>query len=170
MTQEATQLARILREDLGVSPEYRHGPKSVTPGEPLEPSGMVVKWYSVYQQELPVPSEITQLARSYLMANPLEAQGLGFVILHRCGKDFYFLIVSTWRSSNEVWETVFYKDGDAMEDFAMFPRDKSHKPTFCVWELAAVWHEKQAWERFLTSPRDEAAARIWQGDCYTGPA
>jgi hypothetical protein len=170
MTQQATQLARILKEDLGVSTEYRHGPKHVTPGEPLEPSGTVLKWYSVYQHELPVPDEITQLARSYLMANPLEARGLGFVILHRCGKDFYFLIVSTWRGSNEVWETVFYKDGDAMEDFALFPRDKSHKPTFCVWELAAVWHEKQAWERFLTSTRDEAAARRWQGDCYTGPA
>ena len=27
---------------------------------------------------------------------------LGFVILHRCGESFYFLIVSTWRNDNEA--------------------------------------------------------------------
>jgi hypothetical protein len=136
----------------------------------LEPAGATLKWYAVYADDLPVPDEITQLARSYLTTNPLEARGLGFVLLHRCGKNFYFLIVSTWRGSNEIWETVFYKDGDDMVDFALFPREKSHKPTFCVWELAAVWHEKQAWERFLNSPRNESAALVWRNDCYTGPA
>ena len=65
---------------------------------------------------------------------------------------------------------MFYKDGDAMTEFALFPRDDSHKPTFCVWELAPVWHEKQAWERFLDSARDEVAAETWLEDRYTGPA
>jgi len=32
-------------------------------------------------------------------------------------------------------------------------------PAFCVWELVPVWHEQQAWKRFLESARDEAAAR-----------
>jgi hypothetical protein len=108
------------------------------------------------------------LARAYLTNNTLEARGLGFVILHRCGKEFHFLLVGTWRGNNEVWETVFYKDGDAMADFALFPREGVHKPTFCVWELAAVWHEKQAWERFLMSARDTAAAQVWLSDLYTG--
>ncbi len=70
--------------------------------------------------------------------------------------------------SNEVWETVFYKEGDGMTDFALFPREKAHKPTFCVWELAAVWHEKQAWERFLGSARNSAAVEVWLRDLYTG--
>ena len=37
---------------------------------------------------------------------------LGFVILHRCGESFYFLLVCTWRNENELWETVWAKDGD----------------------------------------------------------
>ena len=65
---------------------------------------------------------------------------------------------------------MFYKDGEAMADFALFPREQPHKPTFCVWELAAVWHEKGTWERFLTSERDETAATIWQRDVYAGSA
>jgi hypothetical protein len=117
-----------------------------------------------------VPEEVTRLARQRLTAAPLEARGLGFVILHRCGEGFYFLIVCTWRGSNEVWQTVFYKDGEAMADFALFPRDGDHKPTLCVWELVPVWHEQGAWVRFLTSPRDEAAAEAWLADRFAGPA
>ena len=170
MSQPATHLVHILGTDLGVDPGYRHAPKYVTPGEPLEPPGAALKWYGLHPEDRPIPEEVTRLARARLMSAPLEARGLGFVILHRCGSDFYFLIVCTWRGSNEVWETVFYKDGDAMADFEIFPREGVHKPTFCVWELVPVWHEQGAWERFLLSSRDEAAARAWMDDRFSGPA
>lgn len=162
--------SNILQSDLGVSRDYRHVPKRVTPGDMIETTGAGLKWYAVHPEDRPVPDEITQLARSYLTRASLEARGLGFVLLHRCGNDFYFLIVCTWRGSNEVWETVFYKDGDSMADFALFAREGAHKPTFCVWELAPVWREQQAWVKFLQSSRDEAAARAWLGDRYTGAA
>lgn len=166
----APHLAHVLETDLGVDPSYRHAPKRVTPGEPIELPGALLKWYGLHSENLPVPDEITRLARTYLTAHPLEARGLGFVILHRCGTDFYFHIVCTWRNENELWSTVFYKDGDKMADFAPFPRDKAHKPAYCVWELVPVWHEQQAWVRFLTSSRDEAAAQAWLGDLSAGPA
>ena len=166
----STQLGIVLATDSGVDPEYRHAPKRVTPGEPLEPPGAVLKWYGLHPDDRPVPDEVTRLARAFLMATPLAARGLGFVVLHRCGSDFYFLIVCTWRNSNEVWQTVFYKDGDAMADFALFPRDGAHKPTLCVWELVPVWHEQQAWVRFLASSRDEAAGQAWLADRFAGPA
>jgi hypothetical protein len=89
------------------------------------------------------------------------------VILHRCGEDFYFLLVSSWRGNNELWETVLYRDG-SMSGFAPFPRDGEHKPTFCVWELAPVWHEQQAWSRFLRSERGEADAEAWLADRLAG--
>jgi hypothetical protein len=164
------QIAKILTNDLGVGKSYEHGPKRVTPGDPIETKGAVLKWYALHPEDRQVPDEIDRLARSYLARNEIEATGLGFVILHRCGNDFYFLIVSTWRGNNEVWETVFYKDGEAMADFALWPRDGMHKPTYCVWELAPVWHETKSWERFLVSARDEAAAQIWQRDLYAGAA
>jgi hypothetical protein len=163
-------LAEILKNDLGVKEGYRHTPKVVTPSESIGTNGAVLKWYALHPQDEAVPDEIDQLARSYLTRNILEAKGLGFVILHRCGNDFYFLIVNTWRGNNEVWETVFYKDGHAMSDFALWPRDGMHKPTYCVWEFAPVSHEKESWERFLLSARDDAAAQVWQRDLYAGAA
>jgi hypothetical protein len=170
MLEQTTHLANVLETDLGVDPGYRHIPKRVTQGASLDLPGMVLKWYDVHPEDRPVPDEVARLARAWLTKTPLEARGLGFVILHRCGTDFYFLIVCTWRGSNEIWETVFYKDGDAMADFALFPRDGTHKPTFCVWELVPVWHEQQAWVRFLISSRDEAAAEVWLADRCAGPA
>ena len=163
-------LADILRDDSGIDAGYRHGPKEVAPGETLRKSSVVLKWYAVHPEDRPVPNEIAQLARSFLSRNEMEAKGFGFVILHRCGNDFYFLIVSTWRNNNELWETVFYKNGEAMADFAVWPRDMTHKPTYCVWELVPLWHEQKAWERFLRSARDEAAARSWMDDLYAGAA
>jgi len=170
MTKPSALLSAILKNDLGVDSKYQHTSKQVTPGEALETPRAVLKWYAVAPEDRSVPDEITQLARAYLVKTPLEASGLGFVVLHRCGNDFYFLLVCTWRGSNEVWETVLYKDGEAMTSFALFPRQQIHKPTFCVWELAPVWYEQQLWIHFLDSARDEAAAQVWLGDQYTGPA
>jgi hypothetical protein len=165
-----SRLAEIQRTDLGVKDDYRHAPKWATSAEPIRTDGAVLKWYRLFRQDQPVPEEIEQLARNYLARNALEAKGLGFVILHRCGDHFYFLIVNTWRGNNELWETVFYKDGGGMADFALWPRDGMHKPAFCVWELAPVWHETKSWERFLISERNEAAAQGWLADVYSGAA
>jgi hypothetical protein len=67
----------------------------------------------------------------------------------------HFLIVSTWRNNNEVWEGVSYKDGEAMTDFALWPREAVCRPTYCVWEPVPLWHGQKA-ERFLKSSRDVA--------------
>ncbi len=169
MAPMTTPLTRILTADSGIEPGYRHGPKRVTPGEPVETHGALLKWYALHTDEQPVPEEVTRLARTRLATAPLAATGLGFVVLHRCGQSFYFLIVCTWRNSNEVWQTVFYKDA-SLAAFAPFPREGEHKPMLCVWELVPVWHEQQAWRRFLASARDEPAALAWLADRYAGPA
>jgi hypothetical protein len=67
-------------------------------------------------------------------------------------------------------ETVLYKNGDDMAEFALFPREGEHKPAFCVWELAPVWHEVGAWNRFLYTARDETAAQTWLRDRCEGEA
>ncbi|MGI8898023.1 MAG: hypothetical protein ACR2IB_06460 [Pyrinomonadaceae bacterium] len=170
MISQLPTLARLVETDSGIDESYRHITKSVTPGESLELTEATIKWYEVYPQNRPAPDEIKRLARACLNTRTPGIPGLGFALLHRCGQDFYFLIVCTWRNNNELWETVFYKDGSAMSEFAPFPREGSHKPTLCVWELVPVWHEQQAWVRFLNSPRDEAAAQRWLRDLYAGDA
>jgi hypothetical protein len=170
MSRLTSQFARIVATDSGIAASYKHGPKFVVAGEPIEPLGAILKWYALHRERQPVPDEITRLARNRLTMVPLEARGLGFAVLHRCEKDFYFLIICTWRNSNELWQTVLHKDGDATQAFEPFPRDCAHKPTWCVWELVPVWHEQQAWLRFLASARDAPAAQAWLNDTYEGLA
>src|SRR4030095_11816700 len=48
-----------------------------------------------------------------------------------------------------AWEFVYYKQDAATPGFSLFPREGQHKGAYCVWELGPVWHEQQAWVRFL---------------------
>lgn len=162
-------ITRILESDLGVASGYRHVPKTVVSHSPVALRSALLKWYDVHPVARPVPQEIRDLALKPLLEAVLKADGLGFVVLHRCGDSFYFLIVSTWRNENELWETVWYKDG-GMADFAEFKRANSSVPTYCVWELVPVWAEQQAWVRFLESSRDEPAVHRWLADQYSGVA
>ena len=151
---------------------YRHVTKAIVPAAPIELGGSVLKWYDIAPADGHVPGPIRALARGTLRgavdsgAIALD-DDLGFVILHRCGESFYFLLVSTWRNDNELWETVWAKEGDAA-GFHPWPLEGSHRPTFCVWELGAVWHEQQAWSRFLRSDRSPAAEAAYLHDLAEG--
>ena len=151
---------------------YRHLTKAIAPAPGIELGGSALKWYDIAPADEPVPGPIRALARGSLRgavdsgAIALD-DDLGFVILHRCGESFYFLLVSTWRNDNELWETVWAKDGDA-SGFHPWPLEGTHRPTFCVWELGAVWHEQQAWSRFLRSERDAEARDAYLSDSYAG--
>ena len=158
----------------GVSSDYHHITKAITPGTVLELGGFAtLKWYDIAPPDAPVPAEIDELARRCLVdevvGGAIELEGLGFVILHRCGEAFYFLLVCTWAGNNELWETVWAKDGAADETFRPWPLPRGHHPTFCVWELGAVWHEQQVWSRFLRSGRGEADTAAYLADSHAGP-
>ena len=108
----------VLERIGAVRPDYEHYSKHVHPAPSIALPDAVLKWYDIAPPDAPVPSDIRALAESNLRdasrAGELGLDGdLGFVILHRCGESFYFLLVATWRNDNELWETVWAKDGDA---------------------------------------------------------
>ena len=156
-------------EHPGVRIEYEHAFKRIEPGETITAAGAVLKWYEIAPASAPVPPAIGDLARQALEEVELDLAGeLGFVVLHRCGESFYFLIVSTWRNDNELWESVWAKDGGDAATFEPWPIGRGHRPTFCVWELGAVCHEQRAWSRYLRSGRDARAKDAYLGDSYAG--
>lgn len=158
-----------------VSENYSHFDKYLSAGEMLTLPRTTLKWYSLAPEGEPVPAEIKAAARKRLQSDAdngqLEELGdLGFVILHRCGKDFYFLLVNSWKNNNEIWETVYAKDGSDATEFSRFQAGVHHRATFCVWELAAVMHEKDAWRRFLISERCENDRLDYLENTYNGAA
>jgi hypothetical protein len=167
----APGLAKLGNPDAG----YVHRDKFVEPGEAVALPTAILKWYDLARSDTPVEPDVRDLGRRFLEregdAGRLDLGGdLGFAVLHRCGgAGFYFLLVSTWRNENELWESVFAKDDAAAPDFRTYPFTTAHRGTYCVWELGAVWHEQQAWRRYLLSSRDEAAKRAYLADHYRGP-
>jgi hypothetical protein len=163
-----------LEHVVGVTPEYTHIEKMASSEPSLALDGAILKWYDVAPDDDPVPLALRALARRNLRdasrAGTLGALGeLGFVILHRCGESFYFLLVCTWRNENELWETVWAKNGDDDVFFRPWPIQGEHRPTYCVWELGAVCHERHAWSDYLRSARDEEARRTYLHASYDGP-
>jgi len=159
----------------GVDAAYRHVAKHARPASSSGLGDALLKWYDVAPPDDPVPPEVQTLARRALddavQVGELQlGDGLGFVILHRCGSaGFHFLLVGTWRNENELWETVWAKHDDADPGFHPWVVEEGHRPTFCVWELGVVAHERLAWAEYLGSERDAAARRAYVGDVFEGP-
>ncbi|MFI1176765.1 hypothetical protein [Streptomyces melanogenes] len=150
-----------------VADTYQHVSKLMTPADGLRLPGAYLKWYDLRRAELELSTEERQQARDFLASTELPFDDeLGFVILHKCTPTFSFLLVQTWRGENELWETVFAKNDDGPFQLHTFPGD--HRGTFCVWEMGAVWHEAQAWSRYLASVRDDEARKAYVEDRFTG--
>jgi hypothetical protein len=160
--------------DLGnVVPEgYSYYKKKIIPGVLLNIPGGCLKWYNLFPREAEITLEQVMESRSFLeseaKAGRLELENeLGFVILHRAG-DYLLLLVTTWRNTNEMWESIYLKKAGQDEGYSRFKFNNNHKGTYCVWELGAVWHERNAWVRFIESGRDEKAKLLYLKDVFEG--
>ena len=157
-----------------VAESYGHAPKLALSRPSIALGDAVLKWYDIAPPDDPIEPDTVLLARRALgeavrLGELRLGDTPGFVILHRCGGDgFHFLLVSTWQNANELWETVWAKDGSNDPGFHPFPLEGTHRPTFCVWELGVVAHERAAWTRFLRSERDLEARHAYLRDTFEG--
>lgn len=160
-----------------VPENYRHYPKQAVFRQWIDAGDVLLKFYHLEKAGEPVPAELSasasDLLHKQIADGHFEAGDHGFVILHRCGADFHFLLVSIWRGANECWEAVWYHQGD-MAVFAPFdpaypPAEGGPpRPTFCVWELGIVAHEALAWSRLLASERSDDHIASWRNDIFEG--
>lgn len=161
-------------EQLGnVVPEgYSFYEKVISPGESLKLPNAYLKWYDLYPDDAVITREQEEEAKTFLRAEADEGRlnlenELGFVILHRAGS-VLLLLLTTWRNTNEMWESVWVKSASEPDSYRAVTSDGQHKATYCVWELGAVWHERDAWVRFLSSKRDIAAKVAYVTDMFSG--
>lgn len=155
-----------------VDPAYRPYPKLVRAGADLVLRDAYLKWYEISRQDIDLENLAAE-SREFLTveseAGRLALENrLGFLELHRCNSTA-FLIVCTWNNDNELWQTVFVKTLELGTPFKRRTRETAgHRPIFCVWELAPVWHEREAWMRYVSSARDAAARAVYVHDRFEG--
>jgi hypothetical protein len=159
--------------DFGNIPaDYRHEARVAVPLEPLVLPGTVCKWYHVHRVGVPVPATLDAQARCVLAeAAPSGAwtlsYGLNVALLHQ-STTHAFLIAGVWRAHNEWWERIYAYDLQQGGPFQHADRDGLDGGVACVWEFGVICHERQAWQRYLFSNRNEAAKQAWLADVYAG--
>ena len=152
--------------------EYTYYKKIISPDSQLNLSCASFKWYNLYAENKNISFEQVSKAKEFIS---LEVQsgklklgnGLGFVILHRAG-DYLLLLITAWRYINEIWESVYFKKADDDEVYKPMEFKTNHKGTFCVWELGIVWHERNAWIKFINSKRDTDSKLSYMNDLISG--
>jgi len=125
------------------------------------------KWYDLALDPAEISSQDIHYAQRCIEnaeENFQNKDDLGFVIMHRCGEQ-YLLLVCTWRSENELWESVYYNGSGRFE---IWDRNKTHLPTYCVWEMGIVYHESQFWKKYLGSGREEKDKEEYLNDFFEG--
>ncbi|HSD62159.1 MAG TPA: hypothetical protein VLB50_00110 [Ignavibacteriaceae bacterium] len=160
--------------DLGnIIPEgYKYYQKKIMPGHLLNLPGGALKWYELYPPDIEIKQKQIIEARAFLEAEAktgkLKLDGeLGFVILHRAG-EYLLLLLTTWRNTNEMWESVYLKNISQPDSYSALKFENNHKGTYCVWELGIIWHERNAWVRFIESARDDAAKQDYLNNMFSG--
>jgi hypothetical protein len=154
-----------------IPPEYQHHKRLVTPDTDFSLPTGYFKWYNLHRPELTIAPELGQESRAFLHSEVAGGRlkldnELGFVILHRCD-EVVFLSALTWRNFNELWRTIYLKNLKTAGDFQLMEMER-HAHTYCVWELAVVWHERTLWADYLYSNRDEAAKYAYLNDRLSG--
>lgn len=148
-------------------------PKEIRPGALLVLPDAVLKWYDIATSEVDLTA-LAVTARAFLASESAARHlvledSLGFVELHHCGS-FAFLIVSTWKRNNELWTTTYWIGlGQEVPIVRRVSESVAgHRPNLCIWEMVPVWHERNAWIRYIGSARDDAAKRAYLADTFTG--
>ncbi|HET8842401.1 MAG TPA: hypothetical protein VFN35_13100 [Ktedonobacteraceae bacterium] len=151
---------------------YEYEEKIILPGEDLNLPQVYLKWYDIRHPEREITPAQVASSRAFLVseieAGRLQFQDeLGFAILHHCGS-VLLLLLTTWRNTNELWEALYVKEVPETGGYAPVADGGCQRGTYCVWELGAVWHERQAWVRYLRSSRDEEAKYAYLTDRFSG--
>lgn len=170
MTDHVETLADLAPLGNVVPEGYSYYEKLVTPGQDLSLPSAYFKWYDIRPADVPITADEVAESRACVASEAarLKLEGeLGFVLLHRAGSSL-LLLITTWRNTNELFESVYVRDASGGGGYRMIEFQSTHRATFCVWELAPIWHERHAWVRFLSSARDVAAKRAYIEDRFSG--
>ncbi|MBW5483280.1 hypothetical protein [Streptomyces bambusae] len=135
--------------------------KLLTVPPSLEVAGRRIKRYHVTTDPAGIEPEVEAAAYRFLpellrtLPEPDGTPSASFVVLHRGGDDGAYLNVYSW-----VWDNVLHFAGGAAGQPVLGCPD--HDPTHfvrlersfigCVWELAPLRHEREAWVRHMLEP------------------
>ncbi len=110
-----------------------------------------IKVYTITRQNSSIDALTWVQIKSHLTgwlekchAYKLPVYQIATMIVH-AGVDACYVLINWWTGENMLQNYVYIKkDQDA--DFSLYSGDGM---TACVWELAVIWHERNAWIKHI---------------------
>jgi hypothetical protein len=132
--------------------------KHLTSQPPIELAGWHVKRYHVTPDPAGIEPAVEKAALDHLPRLMPDRDGTppaAFVVVHRGGDGAAYLNAYAW-----VWDNVLHMRGAAaaQPELGCPDDDPTHFMTLdrpwigCVWELAPIQHERNAWVRHMLVP------------------
>lgn len=129
---------------MGAMSEFSYQPRPVTFLDLWEHRGWRMKLYGIaYGRSRPEASLVQRAGElaAEILPEASEEYGVGFIGAHQ-GKAGNFIFVDWWADENELHHHVFISKDGAPEDFV---DATATGPTACVWDLAVIHYERNAW-------------------------
>lgn len=111
-------------------------------------NGWYIKIYSISVRSEHVQTQVVESAKLRLTEwlqksdqHPLENYKIATLILHE-GKEGCFAIINWWVDESMLQHHVYLMDYARPSHFELYA-DKDI--ITCVWEMAVLWHERNAW-------------------------
>lgn len=145
-----------------VTAKYR--PRRIRCMEIWQPEGWTLKVYAVEHdgRHLDAPMLARAKARALTRLAEVDAtdpahHSMGLVTLH-LGENGDYLLVNTW-TDNDILRHANFGAAPGGEF-----RDDWPGTAACVWELAVIQHEREAWLRHMLRPDGPADPDAWMAD------
>lgn len=140
---------------------FSYQPRPVTFLELWHHGPWRMKIYGIaWGRDRPMPELVVAAKRlaAPLLDGAADAYGVGFIGVHQ-GRTAHFLFVDWWARENELNHHVFIS---SLEDPLGFSEATASGVMACVWDLAVIGHERQAWidNVLRTGGRDGFAAYL----------
>jgi hypothetical protein len=146
-----------------------HRPRPIAPLGLHETAGWRLKVYGITSEGDRPPAELVEAALKLapevlpVPAVSSDRYGLGFVVVHRAG-DFCFVLYDWWSGENEIHQRLYSAPLD--EPTRLAPH--LSPAIFCVWEGAAVDHERRAWLRHVLARPEGPDTGAYLQDFFEG--
>jgi len=127
----------------------------------IKHEGWTVKAYSISAKHAMVPDELIAFAKAQLSVWLQKSEGyttynIAVLIVHE-GVDGIFTLLNWWIDENTIQNQVFFSAYDKPGTYVGL---SENGVVACVWELAVLWHERNAWITHVLKKNDRPD---WEG-------
>jgi hypothetical protein len=151
--------------------ESLYKPRAVRKLGLIEHDGWAIKTYSISVKNKVVKDELLGFAKGQLSEwlkksnnYNLPTYKIATMIIHE-GREGIFTLLNWWVGDNMIQNHVYFSTYEEPEKFESFSENGMMA---CIWELAVIWHDRNAWIKHVLSKIENPDYAAYLNDYLNG--